>query len=309
MAKIIGPGSCNVDVTGFAVRLPSAGETTIGDLVRTSPGGKGSNQMFAAHASGSESLLISRIGDDALGNCLHEFYKSRDFSEKYIKTCQNANTGTAIIEIDKTDAQNRILIIRGANLLLNEDDVMAAESDFADADVVLAQLEITDEPILAAFRLAKKYNKKTILNPAPYRTVSNEILSFVDYITPNESEASCLTGIQIETVDDARHAAKKLLDIGVKNVIITLGVNGAYFTDGNNEMHVQGITVDAIETTGAGDAFNGGFATAIGEGMDIGTALKFANCTAALSVTKLGAAESMPSRQEIDSFMKEIYNI
>ena len=309
MAKVIGPGSCNVDLTGYAAHLPVAGETAVGDLIRTSPGGKGSNQMVAAHMSGSEALLLARIGDDALANCLHDFYGSKNFPKKYIKVCEGVNTGTAIIEIDKTDAQNRILIIRGANLLLDESDVNAAEADFADADVVLTQLETGDEPIVAAARLAKKYSKPFILNPAPYRPLSSELLAMVDYITPNETEAGYLTGIDINSVDDAKDAAKKLLYIGVKNVIITLGVNGAYYTNGVSEIYVPGIKVKAVETTGAGDAFNGGFATALGEGMDIETALKFANCTAAISVTRLGAAESMPSRDEIDAFMNEKYGI
>jgi len=309
MAKIIGPGSCNVDLTGYANHLPVAGETAVGDLIRTSPGGKGSNQMVAAHMSGSEALLIACIGDDALANCLHDFYDEKGFCKKYVKVCKGENTGTAIIEIDKVDAQNRILIVRGANLVLSADDVMAAEADFADADVVLTQLETTDEPIYAAARLAKKYNKPFVLNPAPYHPLDAELLSMVDYITPNETEAGYLTGIEINSIDDAKAAAKKLLASGVKNVIITLGVNGAYYTDGAKEIHVPGIKVKAVETTGAGDAFNGGFVTAIGEGMDVETALKFANCTAAISVTRLGAAQSMPSRDEIDAFMKEKYGI
>ena len=131
MAKIIGPGSCNVDLTGYASHLPVAGETAVGDLILTSPGGKGSNQMVAAHRAGSEALLIARIGDDTLASCLHDFYGKIGFSKKYVQVCKGENTGTAIIEIDKTDAQNRILIIRGANLLLSEADVIAAEKDFS----------------------------------------------------------------------------------------------------------------------------------------------------------------------------------
>ena len=309
MAKIIGPGSCNVDLTGYAPHLPVAGETAVGDIIRTSPGGKGSNQMVAAHMSGSEALLIACIGDDALANCLHDFYDGKGFPKKYVKVCKGENTGTAIIEIDTTDAQNRILIVRGANLVLSDKDVAEAEKDFADADVVLTQLETEDSPIYAAAELAKKYNKPFILNPAPYRPLDAKLLNMVDYITPNETEAGYLTGIEINSVEDAKAAAKKLLDSGVKNVIITLGVNGAYYTDGKHEIHVPGIKVKAVETTGAGDAFNGGFATAIGEGMDIERALKFANCTAAISVTRYGAAQSMPARVEIDAFMKEKYGI
>ncbi len=309
MAKIIGPGSCMVDITGYADHLPVAGETAIGDLVRTSPGGKGSNQMVAAHRSGSEALLIAAIGQDASASTLHEFYKGIDFPETYVKALEGENTGTAIIEIDKVDAQNRILIIRGANLALSEADVLAAEEDFKDADVVLTQLETADAPIYAAARLAKKYGKPFVLNPAPYRPLDAELLSMIDYITPNETEAGYLTGIEIGSVEDAKAAAKKLLSMGVKNVIITLGVNGAYYTDGEKEIQVPGIRVKAIETTGAGDAFNGGFVTAIGEGMDVETALRFANCTAAISVTRLGAAQSMPTREEIDALMKEKYGI
>ena len=163
MAKIIGPGSCNVDLTGYATHLPVAGETAVGDLIRTSPGGKGSNQMVAAHRSGSKALLIAHIGDDALSGCLHDFYDGMGFDKRYVKVCRGESTGTAIIEIDKTDAQNRILIIRGANLSLSETDVLEAEADFADADVVLTQLETGDAPIYEAARLANKYGKPFIL--------------------------------------------------------------------------------------------------------------------------------------------------
>ena len=307
MAKIIGPGSCMVDITGYASHLPSDGETAVGDLVRTSPGGKGSNQMIAAHRAGSEVFLIACVGDDSAASVLNELYRENKMSTKYIRVCQGENTGTALIQINKTDAQNRILIIRGANLSLSDEDVKKAECDFRDCDIVLTQLETDDAPICEAARLAKKYGKPFCLNPAPYRPLSDELLSMTDYITPNETEAECLTGIHIESAEDAGKAAEVLLSKGVKNVVITLGVNGAYYTDGKREIKIDGIKVTAVETTGAGDAFNGGFATALGEGMDIEKALKFANCTAALSVTKLGAAQSMPTRAETDEFFRKIY--
>lgn len=307
MAKIIGPGSLMVDITGYAQRLPSGGETAIGDIVRTSPGGKGSNQMVAASRAGATALLIGCIGDDSASDVLKSFYSENNISDRYINTCKGQNTGTAIIEIDKTDAQNRILIIRGANLSLSENDVLLAEKDFSDCDVVLTQLETNDEPIITAAALAKKYNKPFVLNPAPYRAIPKSVLEVTDYITPNETEAEMLTGIHIESVEDAKKAAEILLSFGIKNVIITLGIKGVFYTDGKKSIKLDGIRVKAVETTGAGDAFNGGFATAIGEGMDIENALKFANCTAALSVTRLGAAQSMPVREEIDNFKARIY--
>lgn len=305
MAKIIGPGSLIVDVTGFAPHLPVAGETTKGSALRMGPGGKGSNQMTAAHRAGSQVKIISCRGDDALGQILKKHYETEGMTEQYVQIDGEAQTAAALIEIDESNAQNRIIVIFAANEMVGRENVLSAEADFADCDAVLTQFETTVEAVIAAKELAHKYQKPFILNPAPYIDVPASIFDGVDYVTPNETEAEQFTGVAVNMIEDCRLAAKKFMDMGVKNVIITLGVRGVFYTDGVKEAVIPSIRVKAIETTGAGDAFNGGFATAIAEGMPIEQALRFATCTAAISVTRLGSSPSMPHRAEILELMRK----
>ena len=308
MAKVIGPGSLITDVTGFAPHLPAVGETAKGTTLRFGPGGKGSNQMTAAHRAGSDVRLISCRGNDFLGALIHDFYVREGMSEEYIRVCDDAETGSALIEVSETDAQNRIIVILAANERVGRDAVLAAEKEFADSGAVLAQFETTPEAVLAAKELAKKYNKPFILNPAPCIPMPDGLYDGIDYLTPNETEAELLTGVKVDTLEDCRLAADKLFSLGVKNAIITLGAKGVYYRGSEKELMVPAITsVRAIDTTGAGDAFNGGFATAIAEGLPIETALRFATCTAAISVTRLGTGPSMPQREEILSLMKKEY--
>lgn len=309
MAKIIGPGSLIVDVTGFAPHLPVAGETVKGSTLRFGPGGKGSNQMTAAHRAGSEVCIISRRGDDVLGQILKKHYETEGMTEKHVVVDPAAETASALIEIDESDAQNRIIVILAANEQVGREAVYAAEADFEDADAVLTQFETTPEAVFAAKELARKHGKPFILNPAPYVPVPAEIFDGVDYVTPNETEAEQFTGVKVDTVEDCRLAAKKFFEMGVKNVIITLGVRGAYFTDGEREIVVPSVKVKAVETTGAGDAFNGGLSTAIAEGLPMETALQFATCTAAISVTRYGSSPSMPYRAEILEMMEREFGV
>lgn len=309
MAKIVGPGSLVVDVTGFAPHLPKAGETVKGTTLRFGSGGKGSNQMTAAHRAGAEVKIIGCMGDDFLGRIIREHYETEGMSMEHIKINPAAETGSALIEIDEKDAQNRIIVILGASETVDNKSVYNAESEFSSCDAVLTQFETTPEAVIASKELAKKYNKPFILNPAPYIPMPLDFYNGVDYITPNETEAEELTGIKVDTLEDCRNASAKLMEMGVKNVIITLGKRGAYFRDADKEIEVSPISVKAVETTGAGDAFNGGFACAVAEGMSIENALKFATCTAAISVTRVGSGPSMPQRHEIAELMQKEYNI
>jgi ribokinase len=309
MAKIIGPGSLIVDVTGYAPHLPVAGETTKGSTLRFGPGGKGSNQMTAAHRAGSDVRIISCRGDDVLGQILKKHYESEGMSEQYVKIDPNAETASALIEIDESDAQYRIIVIFAANEQVGRESVYAAEADFADCDAGLTQFETTAEAVIAAKELAHKYGKPFILNPAPYIPVDPTLFDGVDFVTPNETEAEQFTGIKVDTVEDCRRAAQKFFEMGVKNVIITLGVRGAFYTNGKDEIMVPSIKVKAVETTGAGDAFNGGLATAIAEGLPMQAALQFATCTAAISVTRLGSSPSMPYRHEIVALMEKEFGV
>ncbi len=305
MAKIIGPGSLNVDVTGYAPHLPVHGETTKGTAIRVSPGGKGNNQMTAAHRAGSEVYIIGHRGSDMMGQIMARHYATEGMSEKYVCVDPEVETAGALIEIDETDGQNRIIVALSANEHVDRARVLDAEADYADCDAVLTQFETTIEAVLASKELAAKYGKPFILNPAPYVPVPEGLFDGVDYVTPNETEAEQFTGIRVDTVEDCRKAAAKFFEMGVKKVIITLGVRGAYFTDGREEIFVPALKVKAVETTGAGDAFNGGLATAIAEGMPMETALRFATCTAAISVTRLGSSQSMPRREEIIALMEK----
>ena len=309
MAKIIGPGSLNVDVTGFAPHLPVDGETTKGSAIRVTPGGKGNNQMTAAHRAGSEVYIIGHRGDDMMGQIMARHYAAEGMSEKYVCVDPDGETAGALIEINESDGQNRIIVALSANEHVDRARVLAAEEDFADCDAVLTQFETTVEAVLATKELARKYGKPFILNPAPYVPVPEGLFDGVDYVTPNETEAEQFTGVKVDSVEDCRLAAAKFFDMGVKNVIITLGVRGAFFTDGEREILVPSLKVKAVETTGAGDAFNGGLATAIAEGLPMETALRFATCTAALSVTRLGSSQSMPRREETLALLQQAFGV
>ena len=309
MAKIIGPGSLNVDVTGYAPHLPVDGETVKGTAIRVSPGGKGNNQMTAAHRAGSEVYIIGHRGNDMMGQIMARHYATEGMSEKYVCVDPEVETAGALIEIDETDGQNRIIVALSANEHVDRARVLAAEADFSDCDAVLTQFETTVEAVLASKELAAKYGKPFILNPAPYVPVPEGLFNGVDLVTPNETEAEQFTGVKVDTVEDCRKAASRFFEMGVKSVVITLGVRGAYFTDGREEIFVPALKVKAVETTGAGDAFNGGLATAIAEGLPMETALRFATCTAAISVTRLGSSQSMPSRQEIEALLEKEFGV
>ena len=309
MKKIIGAGSLIVDIAGYATRLPVAGESTLGQTIRMGPGGKGNNQMTAVHRAGAEAILIGKLGADFLSDVMRRHYADEGMSTRYIKVADKSVTGGALIEIDTQTAQNRIIVIKGACDEITAEEVREAEAEFATCDLVLTQLETSLESVRECKRLAAEYHKPFILNPAPFQKVSEEIFSEVDYITPNETEAEFFTGIPVNTEADAEKAAVKFISLGVKNVVITLGKNGVFYSNGTRCLSVPGIVVDSVDTTGAGDAFNGGFATAIAEGYDLETALKFANCVGALSTTRRGSATAMPRRSEIMKFLNQNYGI
>lgn len=308
MAKIIGAGSLIVDITGYAEHLPVHGETSLGQRLVFGPGGKGNNQMTAANRAGVEAVIISCMGEDFLSSIMAAHYEREGMSTKYIKK-DTVETGSALIEVDTATAQNRIIVIKGACEHVTAQDVYEAEADFADADAVITQLETSVESVMACKELARKYGKPFILNPAPFQSIPEELLCGVDYLTPNETEAEFFTGVPVVTEEDAERAAGVLHEKGVKNVIITLGARGAFYSCMETGAHflVKGIRVNAVDTTGAGDAFNGGFAAAIALGAEVEAALQFANCTGALSVTKPGTAPAMPQRCEIDHLMMETY--
>ena len=309
MGKIIGPGSLIVDLTGYAPRLPIAGQTVMGTRFQLGPGGKGSNQMTAAARAGASVKLIGCWGDDPLGKALRDHYNREGMSTEYIRTSKEKETGVALIEVEEESAQNRIIILPGASDELMEADVLAAEGDFADSDVVLCQFETSLSSIETALKLGKKYGKPIVLNPAPYVDVPRSFYDGIDYLTPNETEAEAITGVHIESTSDARKAAEILLGMGVKKAVITLGKNGSYFWDGSRELHLPCLPMKAVDSTGAGDAFSGGLAAAISFGLDDFSAMKFASCVSNLSVTRPGSSLSMPHAEEIRDLLRNAYGI
>ena len=307
--KMIVVGSVNVDVTAYASRFARDGETIFGDEVKFGPGGKGSNQATAAARAGGNVCMISRIGKDVLSGVIKEHYGREGMSEKYISVSDTVATGCALIEVSTQSGQNKIVVIPGANDELSSADVLAAEEEFKTSDVFLTQLETGFEPIYEGIRLARKYNNTVILNPAPYKEIPADIMKEIDYFTPNETEAEFYSGVKIENDEDTEKAAQALINKGIKNVIITLGKRGVYYSNGKEKFFVGTKLLKAVDTTGAGDAFNGGLAVALGEKMDIETALKFANCAGSISVTRYGAATSGAYRFEINDMMKDFYGI
>lgn len=308
MGMIVGPGSLIADITAFANHLPIEGETTVGNGISFGSGGKGNNQMTATARAGAKTVIISRVAEDFLGQMIIKHYEKEKMCRDYIKKDNSAATGTALIEVSSETAENRIIVIKGVCDNVSSGDVLAAEKEFEKCDVALTQLETNIESVISAKKLAQKYNKVFILNPAPFQNIPKELFDGTDYITPNETEAEFFTGIPVMDVESAKKCANAFHGMGVKNVIITLGVKGAYYSGCGNEFLVPGIKVGAVDTSGAGDAFNGGFAAAVSENADIRSALQFANCTGALSVTRRGTAQAMPVYEEISALMMKTYN-
>jgi len=309
MKKIVVVGSLNSDITVYASHFPAPGETMIGDKTCFGYGGKGSNQAIAAHRCGGDVRLISRVGSDMLGKDLLDYYKKEGISTEYIGISETAATGCAIIEVSAETGNNTIIVAKGANEELSAADVRAAEKEFEDCDIFLTQLETSMESILEGKRLAQKYGKPIVFNPAPYAELPAEMFEGIDFITPNETECEYYTGIPVNSPEDASRAADKLMEMGVKNVIITLGKRGAYFKGELGEWLVPTTDLKPIDTTGAGDSFNGAFCVAYAEGMDIETAIKFANSVSSISVTRQGAATSIPTRKESEELLKSYYGI
>lgn len=304
MSNIVVVGSYVVDLMSRTPHLPKPGETVLGGPFKMGPGGKGGNQATAAARCGSEVTFITKLGDDLFGReALHHFQKEK-IDTQYITIDSDEATGTALIAVDK-NSENNIVVALGACGKITEEDVMKAETNIKDADIVLIQLETSIVAIVTTVNIAANYNVPVILNPAPYQDFPKEILRKVHHITPNETEAFGLTGIEVKDEQSALEAAKKLFQMGVKSVIITMGKQGAFlYSGGDRGEMVPSFKVDAVDTTGAGDAFNGGFAHALSNGSSILEAVGFANAVAALSVTKVGTSPAMPYKQDIEELLE-----
>ena len=298
--KIVVIGSSNTDMVVRTKRIPRPGETIIGGTFMMNPGGKGANQAVAASLLGGNVTFVARTGNDIFGDKSMSNYREAGINTGSVFRDENLPSGVALICVDD-NAENSIVVSPGANGGLSVQDVEAVKKEIESANYLLMQLEIPMETVEYAARLASKAGVKVILNPAPAARLSEELLKNIYLITPNETEAELLTGITINHPEDAKYAADKLIDMGVENVIITLGASGALIRDVNGFARQEARKVDAIDTTAAGDVFNGALCVALTEDMDIREAVRFATVAASVSVTRMGAQSSIPAREEVDA--------
>jgi len=302
--NIVVVGSANMDVYAYVGHLPEPGETVIGHRYWMGMGGKGANQTVGACRLGAHTTLVGRVGQDLFGQQMLETLSCYGVNCDFVRVDPEAGSGVALVMVDE-QAENIISVIPGTNMRISPADVEAATGQIRVADVVLMQLEIPLNAIEKTIDIARENDTLCILNPAPACSLPDSILSKVDLLTPNQTEAKVLTGIPTDTVEGAKAAAHALLARGVKTVIITLGAAGALIVQPDDATHVDGFKVDAFDTSGAGDAFMGGLAVALGEGKTLTEAVRFANVVGALSATRPGAMPSMPTRAEVDDFAQK----
>ena len=297
-------GSSNMDLVVKSNRIPVTGETILGGDFIMVPGGKGANQAVAAAKLGAQVFFIAKLGDDIFGLQSLNNFKKEGVNTKYVFQTKDAPSGVALIMVDD-EGNNVIVVAPGANHKLTPEDVKKAESDIASSGALVAQLEVPIETIEFAAELANNSNVPFILDPAPAQKLSDQLLNMVDVLTPNETEARILTGIEVKDRDSANAAAKKLLEYGVKNVILTMGASGYLSTGKEGTEFVPARKVTAADSTAAGDAFTGSLAVGLAQGQTLSEAALFANNVAAVSVTKMGAQPSMPTVQEVEAFINK----
>jgi ribokinase len=297
--RILVIGSSNTDMIIKLGRIPQPGETILGGEFTTAAGGKGANQAVAAARAGGEVTFVARVGRDMFGEKAVAGFVQDDINVKHVTRDPVAPSGVALIFVAK-DGENSIAVAGGANGRLSPSDVKKARAAIAGASVVVMQLETPLATVMAAAELAARAKVPIILNPAPARALPGKLLKLVSILTPNETEAELLTGIAVTNEATAAKAAKKLRARGVQTVILTLGARGAFVATASTEKLVPGFRVKAVDSTAAGDVFNGALAEALGEGRALLEAVRFANAAAAISVTRLGAQPSAPYRKEIE---------
>lgn len=298
-ARIVVVGSFNADLVSYMQRMPRPGETVHGDSFMTGAGGKGSNQAVAAARLGADVTFIGRLGNDVFANLAYEIWNAEGVNSDYVVQDTDTATGVAPIFVDSA-GENMIVVVLGANSRMKPSDIDAARGRIAAADVLLAQLEINTDMVTYALQVAKEVGVTTILNPAPAAPIPRETIQLADYLTPNETELESLSG---GPVSDVATAARSLMTRAEQTVVVTMGARGAQVVARDQTDTVPSFAVDALDTTGAGDAFNAALAVGTAEGKSLAEALRFANATAALCVTKAGAAGSAPYRAEVDALL------
>ncbi|MGN2427800.1 MULTISPECIES: ribokinase [Klebsiella/Raoultella group] len=302
--KLVVLGSINADHILNLESFPTPGETVTGQHYQVAFGGKGANQAVAAGRSGADIAFIACTGDDDIGERVRRQLERDRIDVAPVRAVKEQSTGVALIFVN-AEGENVIGIHAGANAALSVGQVAAEEARIAGAQALLMQLESPLESVLAAAKIAHQHQTTVVLNPAPARALSDELLSLIDIITPNETEAEKLTGIRVENDDDAAKAARALHEKGIGIVMITLGSRGVWVSREGQGRRIPGFKVQAIDTIAAGDTFNGAFVTALLEGTALDEAIRFAHAAAAIAVTRKGAQPSVPWREEIDEFLRQ----
>ncbi|HSL46118.1 MAG TPA: ribokinase [Anaerolineales bacterium] len=300
MPNILVVGSLNADLVVRSPRFPKPGETISGEDLQIIPGGKGANQAVASARQGASVAMVGRVGNDSFGPDLINNLKENNVDTSHVQTDPDSATGTAIIVVD-ANGQNSIVLSPGGNGRVKPSDLDNVA--FSDYKLLLLQLEIPAETVLSAARRARERGVRVLLNPAPAGPLPDELLSLPDFILPNESELSLLTDQPVNDIASAEKAAKTLLERGIQNVIVTLGANGALIVNQQTTKHIPPFKADVVDTTAAGDAFIGGFASALLENKSLEEAVRYGCACGALATTKFGAQPSLPTRVEVEKFI------
>ena len=300
MSEITVLGIFVADISFSGPKIPSIGETILGKKYNVGPGGKGCNQAIAIARLGGNTNFISKIGKDAYGELALKTLEKNKISTKNIIQDGNQQTGVAGILVDQNTGKNAINVIVGAPSSLRISEIEKQINLIKRSKIFLTQLEVPKDVTLHCLKTAKENGCITILNPAPASEISKEFFNNIDFFTPNETEAEFYTGIKITSEKEAKQAADKLLNLGIKKIIITLGEKGLFYSDGKEETYLKASAVKAIDTTGAGDAFNGGLAFGLSKEKPMKECLELANKVAGISTTKLGAGDAMPFLKDIN---------
>jgi ribokinase len=293
-------GSANVDLTTFANQFPKPGETIFGQKFDMGFGGKGANQAVAARLCGSDVFMVARVGDDLFGPATIQNFVKLGVDASQVRQVPGLSSGVAPIFVDPA-GQNRIIVVKGANDSLKPSDVDDATDILKSADCIVLQFEIPIETVYYTIEFARNNNIRCLLNPAPAQPIDIRGVAGLDYFIPNESEAETITGVPVRTIDDAKRCAEKLLAGGIRRVIVTLGANGSLLAGSDGMEHVPAFNVKSVDSTGAGDAFIGSFATFLGEGLPEKEAVRHANLYAGLSTTGVGTQKSFYDRARFDA--------
>ncbi len=303
--KVVVFGSFVVDLMARTPHLPAPAETVKGTLFKQGAGGKGFNQGIAAHKAGGNVVMITKLGNDSLANVALDAMREVGLSDEHVFYNHEIPTGTALIFVDENTSQNQIVIVPGACATITDEDIAKVADEIQSAAYLLVQLEVNQQANEKVVEMAKAAGVRVIINTAPYQPMTDQFLKGAYLVTPNEVEAQEATGIAVTDLQSANRAAEAFFEKGVENVLITLGSRGVFIATKEYSEIVPCFKVKAIDTTGAGDAFNGGLLTALSEGKDLRQAARFAQALAALSVQRIGTTASMPTRAEIDDFLTQ----